>query len=142
MPKDWLYKSSRDGTAFIDSDGVYFRNKEKALTLLEEIGKKELLETFKVLKAFDVSTSPSKKSKSENKSLLNDNWMEFDSEPLKGWKYKSDSAGHKRYLSPSGYYLNGKSHVMKFLVENKYSQDAVTAMRSTFKSDRRMAGRI
>ena len=142
LPKDWLYKSSRDGTAFLSSNGVYFSSKEKALTHLQENGKKELMETFEVLKAFDVSTSPSKKSKSENKSLLYDNWMEFDSEPLKGWKYKSDSAGQRRYLSPSGYYLNGKSRVMKFLVENKYSQDALTAMRNTFKSDRRMAGRI
>ena len=142
LPTDWLYKSGRDGAAFINSDGAYFKNKEQALKHLHKNGKAESLDTLNVVKAFDVSTSPSKKYKSVKNSQLIDNWIEFDSEPLKGWKYKSDSAGHIRYLSPCGYYLNGKSHVMKFLVENKFSQDAISAMRNTFKSDKRMAGRI
>jgi len=131
LPKGWLYKSSREGTAFIDSNGGHFRNKEQALKHLLGDGKKEFLETFNILKAFDAT--PSKK-----KSPLNDDWVEFDSEPLKGWKCKSDSAGHHRYLTPSGYYLNGRKHVMKFLVTNNYSQDAISAMKTIFKSEKRM----
>ena len=39
------------------------------------------------------------------------------------------------YLSPSGNCLNGKGHVMKFLFENKYNQETINAMKSTFKTD-------
>ena len=135
LPRDWLYKSSRDGTTFIDSNGAYFKNKEQALKHLLEDGKKEFLETFNILKAF--GASPSKKNSDGKKSPPNYDWKEFDSEPLKGWKCKSDSAGHQRYLSASGDYINSQRHVMKFLVENKYNKDAISAMRTTFK--RRMA---
>ena len=130
LPKNWLYKSSRDGTAFIDSNGTYFRTKELALKHLLGDGKKEFLEAVNILKEFDAT--PSKKS------LLNDEWKELVSEPLKGWKCKSDSADHHRYLSPSGYYLNGRKHVMTFLVKNNYSQDAISAMKTIFKSEKRM----
>ena len=83
------------------------------------------------MKAF--GASPSKKNSDGKKSPPNYDWKEFDSEPLKGWKCKSDSAGHQRYLSPSGDYINSQRHVMKFLVENKYNKDAISAMRTTFK---------
>merc|ERR1740129_1670855 len=133
LPKNWLYKSSRDGTSFIDSTGAHFKNKEHALKHLLGDGKKEFMETFNILKAFNANTSPSKKM-----SLLNDNWKVFDSEPLKGWKCKSDSAGHHRYLTPSGDYISGREHVMKFLVKNKYSQDAISAMKTILKSEKRI----
>ena len=142
LPKDWLYKTSRDGTAFIDANGDLFRKKGHALRHLQEKGTVECMESFKILKAFqsDESSSPAKKSSPtkkspKRKSILNEDWKEFDSEHLSGWRYKEDSAGHKRYLSPSGFYLNSRSHVMKFLLENKYSKDAMIAMRSTFKTD-------
>ena len=144
LPKDWLTKTSRDGTAFIDANGDFFRKKEHALKHLLEKGTAECMETFKILKTSqsDKSSSPAKKSSTTKKSpkkmksILNEDWKEFDSELLSGWKYKQDlKQGNKRYLSPSGFYLNGKSHVMKFLLENKYSKDAISAMRKTFKTD-------
>ena len=131
LPKDWLYKSNRDGTAFIDSKGIHYKNKEQSLKHLLADGKEEFLETFNILKAFDAS--PSKR-----KSVLNDDWKELDSEPLKGWKCKADSAGHNRYLTPSGYYLNGRKHVMKFLVKNNYGKDAISAMKTIFKSKKQL----
>ena len=81
--------------------------------------------------------TPTKKSPNKKKRILNKDWKEFDSELLSGWKYKEDPAGrgNKMYLSPCGINLNGKSHVMKFLLEIKYSQDAISAMKSTFKTD-------
>ena len=136
LPKDWLYKSSRDGTAFIDSNGAHFRNKEQALKHLLGERKTESQKTINVLRAFDAT--PSKNSSFVKKSPLNDDWKELGSEPLKGWKCKSDSAGHQRYLSPSGYYLNGRKHVMKFLVKNKYSHDAISARQTILKSEKRI----
>ena len=129
LPEHWLYKTSRDGTAFIDSDGDLFRNKDQALRHLQENGKKEFLEAYELLKAFDSSSS--KLPLNGKKTFIHDEWIEFDSGPLNGWKYK-DNGGHSRYLSPSGDYLNSKNHAMKFLMKNDYSKDAISAMRSTF----------
>ena len=129
LPKDWLYKSSKDGTAFIDSNGAHFQNKEQALKHL--VGKTEFLETYNILKAFDISPRKS--------TSVSDDWKEFDSDPLKGWKCKVDSAGRHRYLSPSGDNISGKKHVMKFLVKNNYSQDVISAMRTAVKSERSAA---
>ena len=145
LPRHWLCKTSRDGTAFIDAKGNLFRSKVHALKHLQEKGTTECMDSFKILKAFQFDESPSpakkstptKKSPNKKKRILNKDWKEFDSELLSGWKYKEDPAGrgNKMYLSPCGINLNGKSHMMKFLLENKYSQDAIDAMKSTFKTD-------
>ena len=145
MPKDWLYRTSKDGTGFLDSNGNFFRSKVHALKHLQEKGLAEHNEFFKILQAFqsDESSSPAKNCSpnklypNRKKSILNEDWKEFESELLSGWKYKEDPAGrgNKMYLSPSGIHLNGRSHVMKFLFENKYSQDTINAMKSTFKTD-------
>ena len=126
LPPNWLYKITKDGTSFLDSSGEYYRNKDKALQSLSEINRSteyDLLSAFKT------------KSRDNKKSSSSDDWKEFDPEPLAGWKYKEDAPGHTRYLSPSGDYLKGKNHLMKFLLHNKFSKDTISAMRSSFKSD-------
>mgnify|MGYP001240170088 FL=1 len=84
---------------------------------------------FRLLSAFKSSGRDYKKSFSD------DEWRDFNVGPLAGWKYKEDAPGHTRYHSPSGDYFKGKSHLMKFMIKNKFSKDTISAMRSSFKSD-------
>ena len=127
LPTNWFYKITKDGTSFLDSDGELYRNKDKALISLKQNNRTTefgLLSSFK-----SAGRDYSKKSSSD------DEWKEFNVEPLAGWKYKEVAAGQTRYQSPSGDFFKGKSHLMKFLIQNKLSKDTISAMRSSFKSD-------
>ena len=63
-------------------------------------------------------------------------WNTFAEESLVGWKYtdRPGMSGHCRYLSPDGYYLNGRLQVLKFMRENKICEETISAMKNTFRT--------
>ena len=64
------------------------------------------------------------------KSVPESHWVGLDIEELSGWKYKP---GQQKYLSPSGDYLNGRLHVLKFMMNSGCSKKQMSAMNTVTK---------
>ena len=70
-----------------------------------------------------------KKKDSSSKILLQDGWVDFDGDELSGWKYKP---GQQKYLSPSGDYLNGRGHLLKFMINNNFTKEQILAVKKFY----------
>ena len=156
LPNSWLHKEQKPhGMLYMSSTGDIFKTKESAVKYLKANHFEDIqIENINKLTSSSRSNkSPPGPSMSDNKSppgpqshkksdkkkdssskiLLQDNlkdgWVDFDGDELSGWKYKP---GQQKYLSPSGDYLNGRGHLLKFMINNNFTKEQILAVKKFY----------
>ena len=133
LPDKWLYKyrCGKRSLSLIDSEADYFKNKESAIRSLKLKGDSKMLLKIANFDATATKSVPESPQASKYaKHRIDERWVGLDIEELSGWKYKP---GQQKYLSPSGDYLNGRLHVLKFMMNTGCSKKQMSAMNTVTK---------
>ena len=133
LPDKWLYKyrCGKRSLSLIDSEADYFKNKESAIRSLKLKGDSKMLLKIANFDATATKSVPESPQASKYaKHRIDERWVGLDIEELSGWKYKP---GQQKYLSPSGDYLNGRLHVLKFMMNSGCSKKQMSAMNTVTK---------
>ena len=155
LPDSWLHKEQKPhGMLYLSSTGEIFKTKEAAVKYLKTNNFEDIhIENMNKLSSCarsnksppgpsiaDNKTPPGpksdksdKKKDSSSKKLpqgnSTDGWVDFDGDELSGWKYKP---GQQKYLSPSGDYLNGRGHLLKFMINNNFTKEQILAVKKFY----------
>ena len=138
LPENWLYKKYKKGLntckmSVITSKGILIKSKDIAKSQINNLEEIRKLEDF-YQSSFILSKSV------ENKMVDPDNTLQDCEEPfLKGWKFKmaGDKIGKswKMFISPNGEKINGKRMLLKFMLEQNYSEQSIELLRNSFQKD-------
>ena len=124
LPQNWLYKSKSGGLIYCSPKGKLFDSKEK-LFKDDMTSEKDL----KKLKLFQLNGK---------KNLDDSSWTKNDPTVPAGWGIKEvDFRKSKvsKLLSPDGRFHASRRAALKFLVDEKYSDEKIEEMRGMLKHD-------
>ena len=149
LPTDWFVKAFKAYELhYLSPLGELFRSKDAVLQYF----KSNNFEDFHITNLAQISVKsvndpesppPSKPQKIRPKQVRKtpptakpkqessyDGWEAFEEQELADWKY---IPGQQKYLSPSGDFLNGRVHLLKFMIDNNFSKEQILSMKQSTK---------
>ena len=127
LPENWLCKHIETGhSTFISATGEFLKTKDAAIKFLKEANNDADLAKISEFR------SPSRTS--------DEGWLSCGDSMPKNWKFKQATVGasrrlYKLYRSPDGIIFKGRRRVLEFLVQRKYPETEIKAMRDRLKEE-------